>query len=148
MQPSSSPSSPSPLEQAELHPCNHRADIDRVEKAILGALEKHHYPESARFAVRLSVEEALVNAFQHGHRGLPPDTPVTVHYCVSPDEVVVSITDRGPGFAPEQVPDPTAEDNIELPSGRGLMLMRAYMHSVEHDLGGKRVTMTYRRGGS
>jgi serine/threonine-protein kinase RsbW len=129
----------------ELRPANRRADIDLVESAVLTALEKFQYSEASRFAVRLALEEALVNAFQHGHRGLPPESPLTVHYAVQPGEVTIAVTDQGPGFDPAAVPDPTADSNLELPSGRGLMLMRAYMTSVTHDLGGRRVTMTYKR---
>ena len=45
------------------------------------------------------------------------------------------------GFDPGQVPDPTDEDNLEIPSGRGLMLMRSYMSSVRFNDAGNCVTM-------
>jgi serine/threonine-protein kinase RsbW len=129
----------------ELRPANSRADIDSVETQVLAALDQCKYPEASRFAVRLALEEALVNAFQHGHRGMPAEAPLTVCYSVLPGEVTIAVTDQGPGFDPASVPDPTADINLELPSGRGLMLMRAYMSSVTHDLGGRRVTMIYKR---
>ena len=44
--------------------------------------------------------------------------------------MLIRITDEGDGFDPEAVPDPTDEENLEIPSGRGLMLMRCYMTSV------------------
>jgi serine/threonine-protein kinase RsbW len=138
-------SSHSGPDAAVMHPTNHRAQIDRVEQAVLASLERHGYPEAARFAVRLALEEALVNAFQHGHRGLPPEEPVTVSWEVGPAEVRISVEDHGPGFKPEAVPDCTEEDNLELPSGRGLMLIRSFMSSVTHDLGGRRLTMVYTR---
>src|SRR5438046_236016 len=50
---------------------NRRDAIDRAEEEILGALEAQGYTETSRFAVRLALEEALSNAFHHGHRGLP-----------------------------------------------------------------------------
>lgn len=128
-----------------MHPANRRADIDRVESAVLGALERFGYPDASRFAVRLALEEALVNAFMHGHRGLPPEETVHVRYRVTADELMISITDRGPGFRPEHVPDPTAEEHVELPSGRGLMLIKAFMTSVSHENNGNRLVMTYKR---
>ncbi|MGD9689295.1 MAG: ATP-binding protein [Phycisphaerales bacterium] len=140
--PTKAPSTPI---TGEHQPANRRADIDAVESAVLEALDRCAYSESSRFAVRLALEEALVNAFQHGHRGLPAETPLTVAYTVVPDEVTIAVTDQGPGFDPSGVPDPTDEANIELPSGRGLMLIRAYMTSVTHDMGGRRVTMVYRK---
>jgi serine/threonine-protein kinase RsbW len=133
-------------DRGELHPANTRADIEACEHRVLGALERAGYSEAARFAVRLSLEEALVNAFMHGHRGLPPSTPVHVQYTIAPEAVRISITDQGPGFDPGRVPDPTSEENLELPSGRGLMLMRAYMTSVHHEDHGRTLVMTYDRG--
>jgi serine/threonine-protein kinase RsbW len=43
------------------------------------------------------------------------------------------------------VPDPTAEENLEIPSGRGVMLMRAYMSEVEYLGAGNRMRMVFRR---
>lgn len=128
-----------------MQPANRRADIDRVESAVLGALERFGYPDASRFAVRLALEESLVNAFMHGHRGLPPEETVHVLYRVSPEQVTIAVTDRGPGFKPEHVPDPTVEEHVELPSGRGLMLIKAFMTSVHHENNGSRLVMTYKR---
>jgi serine/threonine-protein kinase RsbW len=55
------------------------------------------------------------------------------------------VEDRGPGFDPSGVPDPTLDENLELPSGRGLMLIRAYMTRVAFSPTGNRVSMYYRR---
>lgn len=135
---------PGQVESGEFNPANQREEIDRVEQAVLASLDRLGYPEASRFAVRLALEEALVNAFQHGHRGLPATVPVNVKFEISKDQVVIRVTDQGPGFKPEAVPDPTSDDNIELPSGRGLMLIRAFMTTVTHDEGGRRLTMVYR----
>ncbi len=59
-----------------------------------------------------------------------------------------SIEDQGRGFQPEEVPDPFAPENLERPSGRGLVLMRNYMTSVRYNAAGNRVTMCRQRGGS
>lgn len=132
-------------EHADLQVPNQRPAIDRAEEQLLDALARHHFPDPAKFAVRLAIEEALVNAFRHGHKGLPADTPVRFSFQVTPDEVVMEIEDRGPGFNPDIVKDPTAEENLELSSGRGLLLMRSFMTSVEYLGNGNRVRMVYRR---
>ncbi|MFA7238304.1 MAG: ATP-binding protein, partial [Phycisphaeraceae bacterium] len=54
-------------------------------------------------------------------------------------------TDEGPGFTPEGVPDPTRGENLERPSGRGVMLMKAYMTKVSFSPSGNRVTMIKRK---
>ena len=43
------------------------------------------------------------------------------------------------------MPDPTLDENLDVPSGRGIMLMRAYMSSVEYNEQGNAVTMVYER---
>lgn len=136
--------SPSPDSVSCLIP-NRREDIERAEEMLLAAMARHAYPDAARFAVRLALEESLVNAFRHGHKGLPADTPVRVEFAVTADQVDLAIEDQGPGFKPEDVPDPTLDENIERPTGRGLLLMRAYMARVEYAGRGNRVEMTYRR---
>ncbi len=135
---------PSPAEQAwDL--TNTRDEIDTVEEWLLKALDRHGYADSARFAVRLALEEALANAFKHGHKTLPAETPVHVELSVAPTRVKIIIEDRGPGFTPEAVPDPTVDDRLEIPAGRGLLLMRAYMAEVEYEGRGNRVRMVYER---
>jgi serine/threonine-protein kinase RsbW len=124
---------------------NTRPELDALEQRVLEAMARQDYPTAARFAVRLALEEALVNAFMHGHRGLPPDTPVRVTYRVCPDAVTITVEDRGPGFDPGSVADPTLSENLELPSGRGLMLIRAFMSEVRHESNGTRLIMVYRR---
>jgi serine/threonine-protein kinase RsbW len=124
---------------------NDRDQIDAVIKRILDSLTTHGYTESSKFAVRLAVEEGLANALRHGHKGMPGSTPVHLGFSSSDVQLIVTITDQGPGFSPGTVPDPTLDENLELPSGRGLMLMRAYMTSVDFNAKGNQVTMLYRK---
>ena len=122
-----------------------RAQIDQVEGDIIARLEQFAYAKASRFAVKLSVEEAVANAFNHGHKNLPPGVPVRLEYAVAPDEVRIAVEDQGPGFTPEDVPDPTLEENLERGSGRGLLLIRAYMSRVEYNKQGNKLSMTYAR---
>ena len=46
-------------------------------------------------------------------------------------KAVFEVEDQGPGFDPRMIPDPTEDENIEIPSGRGVMLMRAFMSQVD-----------------
>jgi serine/threonine-protein kinase RsbW len=92
---------------------NARAEIDAAEERLLAILTGHGYGEAARFAVRLAFEEAVVNAFRHGHKGLPADTPAEVSFRIGKDEAVIAVTDQGPGYNPEAVPDCTLDENLE-----------------------------------
>lgn len=103
----------------------------QVQDRIIGALEARGFPARDVFGVRLALEEALVNAIKHGN-GLDPGKVVRVHCDLDDQRVCITVEDEGPGFNPEDVPDPTEDDNLEKPSGRGLMLMRAFMTRIEY----------------
>ena len=124
---------------------NDRACIERLEADILERIDHFGYPKASRFAVKLAFEEAIANAFQHGHRGLSGELPVRVTYDVTDAEIHIEIEDQGPGFQADDVPDPTLDENLDRPSGRGLMLMRSYMTTVRYNERGNRVEMIYRR---
>ncbi len=137
--------SKSNTEQATILVANRRDEIERAEQRLIAALDRFKYSDAAKFAVRLALEEALVNAFRHGHKNLPPDEKISLEFRVTPDETEMAIEDRGPGFKPDDVPDPTLDENLTVPTGRGLLLMRAYMARVEYVGRGNRVEMLYKR---
>jgi len=70
---------------------------------------------------------------------------VQVRARVSRSEAVYGIRDEGPGFDPAALPDPTAPDNLERVSGRGLLLIRSFMDEVSHNAPGNQITMVKRR---
>ncbi|MEO0483648.1 MAG: ATP-binding protein [Planctomycetota bacterium] len=120
---------------------NDRDAIMAIQQQVVDAAESVGFRTTACFAVRLALEEAIVNAFKHGHRNVDPAATVHVEYEVDQGMVKIAVQDQGPGFDPGRVPDPTLDENLELPSGRGLMLMRAYMTEVRHNETGNRVEM-------
>lgn len=107
---------------------------------IVRILESAGYSDKEVFAIRLALEEALVNAIKHGHKG-DPSKEVQLRYHLAAECILAEIEDQGPGFKPEDVPDPFAPENLERPSGRGLLLMRSYMTWVRFNAAGNCVTM-------
>lgn len=124
---------------------NDRSAITALGERVVGEAERAGYPEASRFAVRLALEEAIVNAFKHGHQGLGRHETIRVEYDVQPGAITIVVTDRGPGFEPEAVPDPTSDENLTKTSGRGLLLMRAYMTEISHNDAGNQIRMRYVR---
>ena len=116
------------------------AEILPAIEDILAALETMAYSAKELFAVRLALEEALVNAIKHGHQG-DPSKEVQLRYHLTSNCLVVEIEDQGPGFKPQEVPDPFAPENLDRPCGRGLLLMRNYMTWVRFNSTGNCVTM-------
>jgi len=124
-----------------------RDDRDQVETAVaelLDAMSRLGFDEGSSFAVRLALEEAINNGFRHGNKS-HPDKVVRLQWEADPKHIALQVSDEGEGFDPAAVPDPTAEENLEIPSGRGLMLMRAYMSEVEYLQPGNCVRMVYER---
>lgn len=110
-----------------------------VQDEIMDLVEANGFPAMDQFGIRLALEEAIVNAIKHGNK-MDPAKKVQIHVDVIDDALEVVIQDEGEGFHPEDVPDPTADENLEKPSGRGLMLMNAFM-KVEYQGCGNRVVM-------
>jgi serine/threonine-protein kinase RsbW len=115
-----------------------------VQERIVQLLEELSYDERDVFGVRLAIEEALVNAIKHGNR-MDPTKTVRITCQVARDKVRIEIEDQGEGFQPEDVPDPTSDENLERPCGRGIMLMRAFMSSIVYNESGNRVILEKHR---
>jgi len=116
-----------------------------LQSRIEDALVANTYTEHDIFAIKLAVEEALVNAMKHGNQ-LDPDKNVNVSYQITCERFDIRIADEGPGFNPGEVPDPTDPANIERPCGRGLLLIRGFMSDVQYHGRGNVVTMSKIRG--
>ncbi|MDP6047602.1 MAG: ATP-binding protein [Phycisphaerae bacterium] len=112
----------------------------RIADAMLEELQGKGYSEVAVFAVRLAVEEALNNAIRHGN-AMDPGKTAELVYEVTEEHVDIRVSDEGPGFNFADVPDPTLDENLDKPTGRGLMLMRAYMDIVEYNDKGNELHM-------
>ena len=111
---------------------------------VLHQLEQSAWVQHDIFGVHLAMEEALVNAIKHGN-GHDVSKRVRVVCKVSSDRVWIEIADEGPGFDPEAVADPTDLENLEVPCGRGIMLMRSFMSRVEYNATGNCVVMEKQR---
>jgi len=115
-----------------------------VQNTILKQVEALGYPQQAIFAIRLALDEALANAVKHGNQ-LDPGKSVHITYEVTAEKVTIEICDEGPGFVPDDLPDPTDEANLSRPHGRGVMLMRAYMTEVTFNKSGNCVRLVKTR---
>ncbi len=114
--------------------------VCRVTEAMAGL----GYPERDVFGMRLALEEALVNALKHGNRG-DPRKEARLRYRVDAGRVLAEVEDEGPGFDPNEVPDPLDPENLDRPSGRGLLLMRSYTTWLRFNRRGNRLTLCKER---
>ena len=113
------------------------ASIDEAAAGVTDAARRLGFSEEALYGIELAVREAVTNAVLHGNGG-DESKPVELGLSGTDAELVVTVRDRGEGFDPEQVADPTREENLLKASGRGILFMRTFMDEVgwEHPPGG------------
>ena len=103
-------------------------DLVQVLSDRMGQLAA--FDEDAIHWISVAVRESVINAIKHGNREHPAKF-VTIEFAFTPienpTELVVSVTDQGEGFEPEEVADPLAPENILKSSGRGIFLIRNFM---------------------
>ena len=115
--------------------------ISVLSDRVARELEERNWREDDVTAVQLALIEALANAIRHGCRGDITKRVQCSVGCGDSDEIVVVVRDPGDGFNPDGVPDPLDPVNTFQPSGRGMLLMRAFMDHVVFTDGGREVQM-------
>jgi len=108
---------------------------------ILEKLVEKEYSDDDIFGVHMAFEEGFINAIKHGNK-MDESKTVKVEYSISCEKVEISIADQGEGFVPDAVPDPRVGDNLFRPDGRGLLLIGAYMDTIEYRDAGSCLFMT------
>ena len=87
--------------------------------------------DDAAHYVSVAIRESVVNAIKHGNRG-DAGKRVAVEFLLHPGALEVTVQDEGPGFDPETVPSPLAEENLLKADGRGIFFMRSFMDEVSY----------------
>jgi serine/threonine-protein kinase RsbW len=119
-------------------------EVVPVLEMVLAAMAECGFSGREQRDLRLALEEAVVNGLKHGNAG-DPSKQVRLRYWVSSREALAEVQDDGPGFDPEAVPDPTELQNLDRPSGRGLLLIRHYTTWVRYHGSGNHVTLCKQR---
>lgn len=94
--------------------------------------------------VLIAVTEAVNNAIIHGNK-LNKNMPVALDVYDETSSFCFSVADEGSGFDHENLPDPTAPENIEKENGRGIYLMRHLADEVEFNESGNQVMVSFNK---
>ncbi|TWU40433.1 ATP-binding protein [Novipirellula artificiosorum] len=111
---------------------------------LVDAMLERKWPATDLFRVQLAYEEAIVNAIRHGNRHCS-DKTVEVEMSCKEQEVCIRITDQGNGFDPAAIPDPRQQELLEVPGGRGVLLICEIMSEISFNDTGNQITMIKRR---
>lgn len=117
--------------------------INIVEKLIEDLREEHNIHEDCFGNILVAVTEAVNNAIGHGN-DYDASKKVNITYEIEGDNLMFTIKDEGPGFDYYNLPDPTAPENLEKPTGRGIFLMKHLADQVIFSDNGRTVEMYFK----
>lgn len=117
-------------------------NIRMIESFIDNAKERFHLDDDIYGNIMIAVTEAVNNAIKHGNSN---DKSKNVFISLSLDESLIRfiIRDEGTGFNYENLPDPTAPENIEKLGGRGIFLMKHLSDEVDFKDNGRVVELSF-----
>jgi len=118
-------------------------NIHIVENLIDEICETLNVNEEYYGNILISLTEAVNNAMVHGNK---LDSQKKVLVTVKSDETSIhfTISDEGPGFDYDNLPDPTAPENIEKPNGRGVFLMKNLADGCNFEENGRIVELEFK----
>jgi len=105
------------------------SSVDAAELIVQRLAQEGGFNEEQVEHLGIAVRESMVNAVTHGN-AYSRNKSVRFSVVIGHGRFTVSVEDEGPGFNPDEVPDPLAQDNILRVSGRGLLLMRSFFDEV------------------
>src|SRR5260370_20571464 len=114
---------------------------------LMQLIRKCRWVPDSEEDIEIALREALANAVIHGNHE-DPGKQVYVGCRGGTREVSIVVRDEGEGFDIDEVPDPTAPDNIASTHGRGIYLMKTLMDEVRFERGGAVVYMRKSTGRS
>lgn len=105
-------------------------NINSFASLVERASQDMHLSEDEEVDLMIAVMEAVNNAILHGNH---EDIKKKIHMKIEalPSSITVWIQDEGGGFFVDEVPNPLAPDNVMNTSGRGILMMQAFMDDVK-----------------
>lgn len=114
-----------------------------VENAIDDATSEIGISQDNYGKILVSALEAVNNAILHGNQS-DPQKYVEMEIVFKNNELKIKVMDEGSGFRPDDVPDPTIAENLEVLNGRGVYLMSRLADKIKYSKKGNAVTMTFK----
>jgi serine/threonine-protein kinase RsbW len=97
--------------------------ITLLEQLIEEIADKYHVEEDTFANMMTCLNEAVINAIMHGNKQ-DETKKVIVNAEVESKRIIWTVTDEGPGFDYNNLADPTAPENLENLTGRGVFIIK------------------------
>ncbi|MBS1531638.1 MAG: ATP-binding protein [Bacteroidetes bacterium] len=117
--------------------------ITLLEELIEKIADKHHISEDTFANMMTCLNEIAINAIIHGNK-LDEKKKVIINAEVEPKRVIWTITDEGPGFDYDHLPDPTAVENLENLTGRGVFIVKQLADQCIFNASGNEVELHFK----
>jgi serine/threonine-protein kinase RsbW len=117
-------------------------NLREVEKVVDEIATKYQLKNELYGNILIAFLEAVNNAIVHGNKQ-NEEKDVIVNITIEKGELHIVVKDQGKGFDYENVPDPTAPENIENISGRGIFLMRKLSDKLIFDENGTKAELIF-----
>lgn len=104
--------------------------VDDAEDSVLKVAQEIGFEEEDLHKIGMAVREGMVNAVVHGN-AYNAQKKVRLAAWQGQDYLAVEIVDEGQGFDMSVLPDPLAEENLLRQSGRGILLIQAFMDEFQ-----------------
>lgn len=118
-------------------------NLRMVEKAIDDFSAELNLSDEVYGNVMVATMEATNNAIIHGNNS-DPSKAVKIIIQLDDKELKVHVEDQGLGFDFQNVPDPTAPENLEKINGRGIFLMEHLSDEILYLDEGRIVELKFR----
>ena len=120
-----------------------RESITVLENLIEEIADKYQVTDDIFANMMTCLNEAVTNAIVHGNK-LNPAKLVIVNVEVDPKRATWTITDEGDGFDYNYLPDPTAEENLESLTGRGVFIIKHLADQCVFNTKGNEVELLFK----
>ena len=116
--------------------------ISRIEPFVETLISKYSISPELYGNILISVTEAVTNAIVHGNNA-DESKNVFVKCLKKRDHLAIQVCDEGGGFDFDNLPDPTAPENILKIGGRGVFLMKQLSDDVKFIENGRIVEIQF-----
>jgi serine/threonine-protein kinase RsbW len=117
-------------------------NIRVVESFIDQAKEKYNLSDDIYGNIMVAVTESVNNAIIHGNQN-NKNKNISLELEITNSTIAFIVKDEGNGFDYQNLPDPTAPENIDKPGGRGIFLIKHLADEVDFLQEGREIHMTF-----
>ena len=114
-----------------------------VEKFVDEVYEMYKFSDEIYGNILIATMEAANNAIMHGNKN-DAKKQVEIRLQKNDKNLELTVKDEGSGFDFKSIPDPTAPENVEKISGRGVFLMEKLSDKIEFLENGRIVKLTFK----